>query len=148
MPRCPHGIAWRWPAGTPSVHCGWILARPTCIILHVGGQASAPHRFTGVVRTDFRRLPRPESKAMQPVGFVQKFDLRDADAQQQCAELKARLEREAPKLIRLAWSDTHGHSRVKLVPLPVALAALEGGYNINVATTTLDASGARTFSSF
>ena len=28
------------------------------------------------------------------------------------------------------------------------LSALENGYNINVATTTLDASGARTFASF
>ncbi|MBI3435609.1 MAG: glutamine synthetase, partial [Proteobacteria bacterium] len=45
-------------------------------------------------------------------------------------------------------ADTHGHARAKLVTVPAFLAALVDGYNINVATTTLDASGARTFSSF
>lgn len=52
------------------------------------------------------------------------------------------------RLIRLAWADPHGAARAKMVSVPVFLAALEGGYNINVATTTLDNSGARVFSSF
>ena len=52
------------------------------------------------------------------------------------------------RLIRLVWSDTHGHARTKEVTIPAFLSALTGGYNINVATTTLDASGARTFASF
>lgn len=64
------------------------------------------------------------------------------------AELKHRLEKENVRLIRMAWADPHGASRAKTVSLPVFLNALETGYNINVATTTLDSSNARTFSSF
>jgi glutamine synthetase len=50
--------------------------------------------------------------------------------------------------VRLAWSDTHGYARAKAVTVPAFLGALANGYNINVATTTLDGSGARTFASF
>src|SRR3954462_7429626 len=64
------------------------------------------------------------------------------------SELKKRLEREAVDLVRLAWADPHGTSRAKAVSLPVFLEALERGYNIGVATTTLDSAGARVFKSF
>src|SRR4051812_13777001 len=64
------------------------------------------------------------------------------------SELKKRLEREPVELVRLAWADPHGASRAKAVSLPVFLEALERGYNIGVATTTLDSAGARVFKSF
>src|SRR2546421_10335728 len=66
----------------------------------------------------------------------------------QARELKKRLEREPLELVRIAWSDPHGASRAKAVSLPVFLDALENGYNINVATTTLDSAGGRVFKSF
>ena len=50
--------------------------------------------------------------------------------------------------MRLAWADPHGASRAKAVTVPAFIAALDGGYNINVATTTLDSANARTFASF
>ena len=63
-------------------------------------------------------------------------------------ELRERLEREPLQLVRLAWADPHGASRAKAVSLPVFFDALERGYNINVATTTLDSAGGRVFKSF
>jgi glutamine synthetase len=66
----------------------------------------------------------------------------------QLKELKERLAREPVEMVRLAWADPHGASRAKAVSLPVFLEALERGYNINVATTTLDSAGGRVFKSF
>ena len=63
-------------------------------------------------------------------------------------EVRRRIEDGDLQLIRLAWSDTHGHARVKMVSVPVFLDALTDGYLINVATFTLDASGGRVFRSF
>lgn len=63
-------------------------------------------------------------------------------------ELRHRLAGEDIRLVRLAWADPHGASRAKTVAIPAFLAALDDGYNINVATTTLDSANARTFSSF
>src|SRR5205823_14606968 len=63
-------------------------------------------------------------------------------------ELKRRVEKEDLHLVRLAWADPHGHSRAKALSVPVFLDALFNGYNINVATTTLDAAGGRVFRSF
>ena len=68
--------------------------------------------------------------------------------QRRAQPIKARVKKDKLKLFRVAWADPHGASRAKTVTLPAFLGALENGYNINVATTTLDASGARTFSSF
>src|SRR5262249_11998433 len=70
------------------------------------------------------------------------------EQRRQAAALKERLRKEDVRLVRLAWADTHGHSRAKAVSLPVFLEALTSGYNINVATTTLDSANARTFASF
>jgi glutamine synthetase len=82
------------------------------------------------------------------VGFIDRHDLW-TDLQRQAAEeVKARVERDGVKLVRLAWADPHGASRAKMLTVPAFLSALNDGYNINVATTTLDASGARVFSSF
>lgn len=81
-------------------------------------------------------------------GFIAKHNLWSADQTRQARELKARVKKDEIELFRIAWADPHGVSRAKTVTLPAFLSALEDGYNINVATTTLDASGARTFSSF
>src|SRR3954451_17040646 len=64
------------------------------------------------------------------------------------SEVKKRLVREPVGLGGLAWADPHGASRAKAVSLPIFLEALERGYNIGVATTTLDSAGARVFRSF
>jgi glutamine synthetase len=81
-------------------------------------------------------------------GFIERHGLWSEDQRRQAKELLAQVRKQELRLIRLAWADPHGWSRAKAVTLPVFGAALADGYNINVATTTLDASGARTFSSF
>ncbi len=81
-------------------------------------------------------------------GFIRKHNLWTEDQHRQALAIKERVEKEKLKLFRVAWSDPHGASRAKTVTVPAFLGALENGYNINVATTTLDASGARTFASF
>jgi glutamine synthetase len=82
------------------------------------------------------------------MGFIGRHGLW-SDAQRKDAEaLRARVRKEDLRLVRLAWADPHGASRAKAVSVPVFLDALESGYNINVATTTLDSANARTFASF
>ena len=81
-------------------------------------------------------------------GFIRKHGLWTEDQHRQAAAIAERVGKEHLKLFRVAWADPHGASRAKTVTVPAFLGALENGYNINVATATLDASGARTFSSF
>ncbi|HSL79415.1 MAG TPA: glutamine synthetase, partial [Pseudolabrys sp.] len=81
-------------------------------------------------------------------GFIERHGLWTDDQHRLAKALAARVKKEKLKLFRVAWADPHGASRAKTVTLPAFLDALKNGYNINVATTTLDASGARTFSSF
>jgi glutamine synthetase len=72
-----------------------------------------------------------------------------SDEQQRLAyTLKDRVRKDDVRLVRLAWADAHGCSRAKALSVPVFLDALSSGYNINVATTTLDSANARTFASF
>ena len=59
-----------------------------------------------------------------------------------------RVEAEQLRFVRLAWGDTHGYSRAKTLTVPAFVSALTDGYNIGVATTTLDSAGARVFASF
>jgi glutamine synthetase len=80
--------------------------------------------------------------------FIQKHGLWTDDQRRQAEELKRRLKSENLRFVRLAWGDPHGYSRAKALTIPAFLAALSGGHNINVATTTLDSAGARTFASF
>src|SRR5919109_14670 len=80
--------------------------------------------------------------------FIEAHGLWSDEQRAQARELKARVEREPLELVRLAWADPHGASRAKALSVPAFLDALENGYNINVATTTLDASGGRVFKSF
>ena len=84
----------------------------------------------------------------KPVPFVERHNLWTAEQKRRARELKTLIEKNRLRLIRVVWSDTHGHARTKELTVPAFLSALASGYNINVATTTLDASGARTFSSF
>jgi glutamine synthetase len=91
---------------------------------------------------------RPGLHMKKPAPFIERFGLWTADQTRQARALKALAAKHKLKLIRLVWSDTHGHARTKEVTIPAFLSALTNGYNINVATTTLDASGARTFASF
>src|SRR3954447_18950783 len=80
--------------------------------------------------------------------FIEKYDLWTDEQKRRAAELKLFLEKDKLQFVRIAWADPHGASRAKAVTVPAFLAALEAGYNINVATTTLDSANARTFSSF
>src|SRR2546421_3919868 len=80
--------------------------------------------------------------------FVEQHALWSDEQRAQARELKQRLEREPLELVRIAWADPHGASRAKAISLPVFLDALDNGYNINVATTTLDSAGGRVFKSF
>src|SRR5215469_7638279 len=81
-------------------------------------------------------------------GFIEKHGLWTAEQQGHAKTLATHARKDKLKLFRLAWADPHGAARVKTVTLPAFLGALRNGYNINVATTTLDASGARVFASF
>ena len=81
-------------------------------------------------------------------GFIARHNLWTEDQHRQARELAQHIEREKLRLIRVAWADPHGAARAKALTVPAFLGALENGYNINVATTTLDAAGGRVFSSF
>jgi len=80
--------------------------------------------------------------------FIERHGLWSEEQRAQARELRKRLEREPLELVRVAWADPHRASRAKALSLPVFLDALENGYNINVATTTLDSAGGRVFKSF
>src|SRR3954466_11531868 len=80
--------------------------------------------------------------------FIEKHGLWTDDQRRQAEELKLRVQRANLQFVQLAWADPHGASCAKAVTAPAFTAALEYGYNINVATTTLDSANARTFSSF
>jgi glutamine synthetase len=78
--------------------------------------------------------------------FIERHALWSADQRSHAKELRRQVE--SLELVRLAWADPHGASRAKAVSPAVFLDALVNGYNINVATTTLDSAGERVFSSF
>lgn len=86
---------------------------------------------------------------MQPLAtFIDKHALWSDKQRLMAEEVRRQVETEKVKLVRLAWADPHGYSRAKAVSVPAFLDALRSGYNINVATSTLDSAGARVFSSF
>ena len=64
------------------------------------------------------------------------------------AEVMRQADAEELHLIRLAWADPHGAARAKAVTPAAFRDAMSNGYNINVATSTLDGAGGRVFSSF
>ncbi len=81
-------------------------------------------------------------------GFVERHALWNDEQKKLASDLASRIRSANLRLIRLAWADPHGASRAKAVTVPVFLEALKSGYNINVATTTLDSAGGRVFASF
>jgi glutamine synthetase len=81
-------------------------------------------------------------------GFIDKHGLWTDDQRAQSKEVIDCIAKERIKLVRVAWSDPHGASRAKTITAEAFRGAMANGYNINVATATLDASGARVFSSF
>ena len=84
----------------------------------------------------------------QTPGFIDRHGLWSAEQARLARELGQRIEKERLHLVRLAWPDPHGCARAKAVSIPAFLDTLSNGYNINVATTTLDSAGGRVFSSF
>jgi glutamine synthetase len=80
--------------------------------------------------------------------FIEKHGLWSDEQRRLAADIARRAETEKLHFVRLAWGDTHGYSRAKTLTIPAFLSALSDGYNIGVATTTLDSAGARVFSSF
>src|ERR1700726_752477 len=84
----------------------------------------------------------------KPPGFIDKHGLWTDEQKSGAEEIKRRLATGELRYVRLAWSDTHGYVRAKTLTVPAFLSALTAGYNIGVATTTLDSAGARVFASF
>src|ERR1700731_4077728 len=84
----------------------------------------------------------------KPPTFIDKHGLWSDEERRLSADIKRRVEAEKLRYVRLAWSDTHGYVRAKTLTVPAFLSALAAGYNIGVATTTLDSAGARVFASF
>ena len=80
--------------------------------------------------------------------FIERHDLWDDEQRRRAEQIRRRLEAEKFRYVRLAWGDTHGYCRAKTLTVPAFVAALTAGYNIGVATTTLDSAGARVFESF
>lgn len=81
-------------------------------------------------------------------GFIERHNLWSDDQKRKAAEIAQRVKSGDIHLVRLAWADPHGYSRAKALTVPAFLSALKSGHNINVATSTLDSAGTRTFSSF
>src|SRR3954464_15905638 len=98
-------------------------------------------------RPNTSNSPTPMT-APQSKNFIDQHGLWTDSQRRQAEELKLRVQQENLQFVRLAWADPHGASRAKAVTVPAFIAALTNGYNINVATTTLDSANARTFSSF
>src|SRR5258708_691686 len=86
--------------------------------------------------------------ATQSSGFIARHGLWTDDQRRQADDIKRRIEQDKLQFVRMASADPHGASRAKAVTVPAFLGAIADGYNINVATTTLDSANARTFSSF
>jgi glutamine synthetase len=78
--------------------------------------------------------------------FIEQHGLWSSEERAQARDLRKQVE--SLDLVRLAWADPHGASRAKSVSPATFLEALGSGYNINVATTTLDSAGDRVFKSF
>src|SRR3984957_15737730 len=84
----------------------------------------------------------------KPPTFIEKHGLWGDDERLLAADVKRRVEAEKLRYVRLAWSDSHGYARAKTLTIPAFVSALTEGFNIGVATTTLDSAGARVFASF
>jgi glutamine synthetase len=90
----------------------------------------------------------PEMTKSEPTSFIERHDLWNDEQRRLAADLLRRVESEKLRFVRLAWGDTHGYSRAKTLTISAFVSALTEGFNIGVATTTLDSAGARVFASF
>ena len=84
----------------------------------------------------------------QRATFIERHGLWSDDQRRLAADVVSRVEAEQLRFVRLAWGDAHGYSRAKTLTIPAFVSALTNGYNIGVATTTLDSAGTRVFASF
>jgi glutamine synthetase len=84
----------------------------------------------------------------KPKTFIERHGLRTDEQRRQVEDIKLRVRKDNLHFVRLAWADPHGASRAKAVTATAFIGAIDSGYNINVATTTLDSANARTFASF
>src|SRR5262249_36946646 len=123
---------------TPAVDGATVL-RAACAIW-IGTAPSSTLRPS-------RRVARKQ-QVKKPFPFIARHGVWTDEQRRQAEDLKRRVETDNLNLVRLVWADPHGAARAKAVTVPVFRAALETGYNINVATTTLDSANARTFASF
>jgi glutamine synthetase len=80
--------------------------------------------------------------------FIERHGLWSDEQRRLAGDVLRRVEDQKLRFVRLAWGDTHGYSRAKTLTIPAFVSALTNGYNIGVATTTLDSAGARVFASF
>ncbi len=80
--------------------------------------------------------------------FIERHSLWSDEQTRLAADVMRRIEAQKLRFVRLAWGDSHGYSRAKTLTIPAFVSALTNGYNIGVATTTLDSAGARVFASF
>lgn len=80
--------------------------------------------------------------------FIERHGLWSDEQRRLAADVMRRVETQKLRFVRLAWGDAHGYSRAKTLSIPTFVSALANGYNIGVATTTLDSAGARVFASF
>lgn len=80
--------------------------------------------------------------------FIERYGLWNDEQRREAGDVLRRAEAQGVRFVRLAWADSFGCSRAKLVTLEAFASALKSGHNILVATYTLDSSGARVFASF
>lgn len=85
---------------------------------------------------------------MSATPFIEQHGLWNESQRRQADELLKRITADNIQFVRLAWVDSYGASRAKLVTAEAFASALRSGHNILVATYTLDASGSRVFASF
>ncbi|MEC7489622.1 MAG: glutamine synthetase family protein [Pseudomonadota bacterium] len=85
---------------------------------------------------------------MTSEAFIRRHGLWTEEQAALAPEVLQQVELNELHLIRLAWADPHGAARAKEVTPDTFRVTMEDGYNINVATSTLDASGGRVFTSF
>jgi glutamine synthetase len=85
---------------------------------------------------------------MENRSYIDRHGLWSDSQVMRAAEVLRQLDAEGVHLIRLAWADPHGAARAKAITPDAFRDAMANGYNINVATSTLDSSGGRVFSSF
>jgi len=85
---------------------------------------------------------------MSQQAFIERHGLWSDDQRRQAEALRERVRTAGLRLVRVAWTDAHGYARAKALSVPAFLESLTDGYNVNVATTTLDSANARIFSSF